>query len=144
MKHDLWRFKLEFFQDLDSMNQGETTKNHLGNFRPFEWYSQINPRWQSYVHYIFEGLLETFPNFLKDIFFCNYLQLISIIWETFFLIPTDIDGFSLFIKTLSLILTEGLCPLLLRVLYPFPLIYHLNALGHFFSVLSSLKEYIPN
>ena len=30
---------------------------HLGNFRPFELYSKIDPRWQSYVHYNLQGLL---------------------------------------------------------------------------------------
>ena len=30
---------------------------HLGSFRTFKWYSQIDHRWQSYVHFILQGLL---------------------------------------------------------------------------------------
>ena len=31
---------------------------HLGYFRPFEWYSKIDPRWQLYIHYILQGLVK--------------------------------------------------------------------------------------
>ena len=29
---------------------------NLSNFRPFKWYSKIDPRWQSFVHNILQGL----------------------------------------------------------------------------------------
>ena len=51
--------------------KGRPTIPHLGNFRPFEWYSKIDPRWQSYVHYILQGLLDTcspFRNFMEIIY----------------------------------------------------------------------------
>ena len=33
---------------------------HLGSFRPFEWYSKTDRRWQSYVHFNLQGLLGQF------------------------------------------------------------------------------------
>ena len=30
-------------------DKGRAKIPHLGNFRPFEWYSQLHPRWQMYI-----------------------------------------------------------------------------------------------
>ena len=39
--------------------KGRPKTPHLSNFRPFYWYSKIDPRWQSYAHNILQGLLRT-------------------------------------------------------------------------------------
>ena len=30
-------------------DKGRAKIPHLSNFRPFEWYSQLHPRWQMYI-----------------------------------------------------------------------------------------------
>ena len=39
---------------------------HLGSFRPFEGYSKIDHRWQSYVHFILQGLLKQWGASTKE------------------------------------------------------------------------------
>ena len=53
--------------------KGRPTIPHLGSFRPFEWYSKIDPRWQSYVHFILQGLIITFWSLWRFLRRKNYI-----------------------------------------------------------------------
>ena len=57
---DVWCARLIFCKILTLWVKGRPKIHHLGSFRPFEWYSKIDPRWQSYIHFILQGLLRTF------------------------------------------------------------------------------------
>ena len=47
---------LFFCKILNLWAKGRPTIPHLGSFMPFEWYSNIDHKWQSYVHFILQGL----------------------------------------------------------------------------------------
>ena len=49
---------------------------NLGNLKPLKWYSKIDPRWQSYVHYNLQGLLRKFFN-LEDFKISSLAQKLS-------------------------------------------------------------------
>ena len=53
---DVWCTRIFCFKILTLWVKGWSKILHLGSFRPFEWYSKIDHRWQSYVH--FQGLIE--------------------------------------------------------------------------------------
>ena len=58
MMCDVWN--LIFCKILTQWVKGRPKISHLGNFRPFKWYSKIDPRWQSYVRNILQVLLYYF------------------------------------------------------------------------------------
>ena len=53
---------------------------HLGSFSISSLYSKIDPRWQSYVHFILEGLLTWFQRLAP----LSFIPFWAIIWCTVF------------------------------------------------------------
>ena len=51
---------LIFCKTLTLWVKGRPKTPNLSDFWPFKWYTKIDPRWQSYVHNILQGLLTIF------------------------------------------------------------------------------------
>ena len=74
----MWRVRLISCKILILWVMGRPKIPHLGSFRPFEWYSKIDPRWQSYVHFILQGLLTLKAKNLKSANFDILLKTLSV------------------------------------------------------------------
>ena len=64
MMRDAWCTRLFFCKILTLWVKGGPKILHLGSFRPFDWYSKIDPRWQSYVHFILQVLFVQIGHFI--------------------------------------------------------------------------------